>query len=63
MKLLAAVFFATTTDAFQVGPVGRLVPSSSSLNAVAETLEKTFSSRPAGKSDLMIAFEICKPLY
>ena len=52
MKLLAAVFIATT-DAFQVGPVGRLVPSSSSLNAVAETLEKTFSSRPAGKSDLI----------
>ena len=55
MKLLAAVFIATTTDAFQVKvgrPVGRLVPSSS-LNAVAETLEKTFSSRPAGKSNLI----------
>jgi len=49
MKLLAAVFIASTADAFQVGSsVGR-VPSSS-LNAVAETLEKTFSSRPAGKS-------------
>ena len=52
MKLLAAVIIATTTDAFQLGPVGR-VPSSSSLNAVAETLEKTFSSRPAGKSELI----------
>jgi len=53
MKLLAAVFIASTADAFQVGSsVGR-VPSSSSLNAVAETLEKTFSSRPAGKSRLI----------
>ena len=53
MKLLAAVFIASTAHAFQVGrPVDR-VSSSSSLNAVAETLEKTFSSRPAGKFDLI----------
>ena len=51
MKLLAAVFIASTADAFQAG--GRVVPSSSSLNAVAEKLEKTFSSRPAGKSNLI----------
>jgi len=54
MKLLAAVFIASTADAFQVGgSVGRGVPSSSNLNAVVETLEKTFSSRPAGKSELI----------
>ena len=60
MKVTIATLaiFATTTDAFQSG--GR-APNSSSLNAVAEKLEKTFSSRPAGKSfDLIAYFAICK---